>query len=202
MNPKEDKKSSSGNSRGRRRTGGSEKAGRTASSSETAETSKTAKTSGAEKEAAPAKEAASEKEAAPAGQAAAGAARTPSEEEIARIAACIGADNLAELHNQLATFYGDQGKDIYLSIRNGTRALPDLHPDLKQKFQYYCEIIFANGEAEEQMPDDMAEYLLNIREKLGNLNSMRYALIKHYGKDKGRRFYFLLKPYAKAMHQM
>jgi len=48
----------------------------------------------------------------------------------------------------------------------------------------------------------MAEYLLNIREKLGNLNSLRYALIKHYGKEKGRRYYFLLKPYAKTMHQM
>lgn len=135
-------------------------------------------------------------------QGAAAPSAVPADEEIARITACIGADNLAELHNQLATFYGDQGKDIYLSIKNGTRNLSDLHPDLKQKFSYYCEIIFAHSEEPEEVPADMAEYLLNIREKLGNLNSLRYALIKHYGKEKGRRYYFLLKPYAKTMHQM
>ena len=126
----------------------------------------------------------------------------PSDEEIARIAACIGADNLAELHNQLATFYGDQGKEIYLSIRNNTRSLPDLKPDLKQKFSYYCEIIFARSDSAGEYPSDISEFLLSVREKLNNLNSLRYALQKHYGKEKGRRFYFLLKPFAKTMCQM
>ncbi|MBQ2640859.1 MAG: hypothetical protein IJG15_02550 [Lachnospiraceae bacterium] len=126
----------------------------------------------------------------------------PSDEEIARIAACIGADNLAELHNQLATFYGDQGKEIYLSIRNNTRSLPNLKPDLKQKFSYYCEIIFSRSDSAGEYPSDISEFLLNVREKLNNLNSLRYALQKHYGKEKGRRFYFLLKPFAKTMYQM
>jgi len=126
----------------------------------------------------------------------------PGDEEIARIVACIGADNLAELHNQLATFYGDQGKEIYLSIKNNTRSLPVLKPDLAQKFSYYCEIIFARSDYSGEYPSDISEYLLNVREKLNNLNSLRYALQKHYGKEKGRRFYFLLKPFAKTMYQM
>ena len=126
----------------------------------------------------------------------------PGDEEISRIVACIGADNLAELHNQLATFYGDQGKDIYLSIKNNTRTLPVLKPDLKQKFAYYCEIIFARSDYSGEYPSDISEYLLNVREKLNNLNSLRYALQKHYGKEKGRRFYFILKPFAKTMYQM
>ena len=126
----------------------------------------------------------------------------PDDEEIARIVACIGADNLAELHNQLATFYGDQGKDIYLSIKSNSRSLPVLKPDLGQKFAYYCEIIFARSDYTGEYPADISEFLLNAREKLGNLNSLRYALIKHYGKEKGRRFYFLLKPFAKTMYQM
>ena len=126
----------------------------------------------------------------------------PGDEEISRIVACIGADNLAELHNQLATFYGDQGKDIYLSIKNNTRSLPVLKPDLKQKFAYYCEIIFARSDYSGEYPSDISEYLLNVREKLNNLNSLRYALQKHYGKEKGRRFYFILKPFAKTMYQM
>ncbi|MDO5476592.1 MAG: hypothetical protein Q4F43_05700, partial [Eubacteriales bacterium] len=126
----------------------------------------------------------------------------PVDEEIARIVACIGADNLAELHNQLATFYGDQGKDIYLSIKNNTRSLPVLKPDLKQKFTYYCEIIFVRSDYSGEYPADISEFLLSVREKLNNLNSLRYALQKHYGKEKGRRFYFLLKPFAKTMYQM
>ena len=128
--------------------------------------------------------------------------QVPDDEEIARIVACIGADNLAELHNQLATFYGDQGKDIYLSIKSNSRSLPVLKPDLGQKFAYYCEIIFARSDYTGEYPADISEFLLNAREKLGNLNSLRYALIKHYGKEKGRRFYFLLKPFAKTMYQM
>ena len=126
----------------------------------------------------------------------------PDDEEIARIVACIGPENLAELHNQLATFYGDQGKDIYLSIKSNSRNLPVLKPDLGQKFAYYCEIIFARSDYSGEYPADISEFLLNAREKLGNLNSLRYALIKQYGKEKGRRFYFLLKPFAKTMYQM
>ena len=126
----------------------------------------------------------------------------PGDEEIARIAACIGPENLAELHNQLATFYGDQGKDIYLSIKNNTRSIPVLKPDLKQKFAYYCEIIFSRSDYAGEYPSDISEYLLSVREKLNNLNSLRYALQKHYGKEKGRRFYFLLKPFVKTMYQM
>ena len=130
------------------------------------------------------------------------ASAAPGDEEIARIVACIGPDNLAELHNQLATFYGEQGKDIYLSIKNNSRSFPVLKPDLSQKFAYYCEIIFSRSDDADEYPSDISEFLLNVREKLNNLNSLRYALQKHYGKEKGRRYYFLLKPYAKTMYQM
>ena len=77
-----------------------------------------------------------------------------------------------------------------------------LKPDLKQKFEYYCEIIFARSDYTGEYPADISEYLLSVREKLNNLTSLRYALLKHYGKEKGRRFYFLLKPFAKTMYQM
>lgn len=126
----------------------------------------------------------------------------PTDEEIARIVACIGADNLAELHNQLATFYGDKGKDIYLSIKNNARSFPTLKPDLSRKFAYYCEIIFARSDYSGEYPKDISEFLLSVREKLNNLNSLRYALQKQYGKEKGRRFYFILKPFAKTMYSM
>lgn len=126
----------------------------------------------------------------------------PSEEEIARIAACIGADNLAELHNQLAAFYGEQGKEIYLSIRKNPKSIPVLKADLRQKYAWYCEIIFSRSDYTEEYPKDLPDFLLGVREKLNSLNSLRYALLKQYGKEKGRRFYYLLKPYAKTMYQM
>lgn len=126
----------------------------------------------------------------------------PGDEEIARVAACIGADNLAELHNQLATLYGDQGKEIYSSIKSNARSIPDLKPDLGQKFEWYCGIIFGRAGQGEECPADLPAFLLGAREKLNSLNSLRYALQKQYGKDKGRKYYFLLKPYAKAMYQM
>ena len=78
----------------------------------------------------------------------------------------------------------------------------ELKPDLRQKFEYYCEIIFSRSDYEGEYPSDLSEYLISVREKLNNLNSLRYALQKHYGKEKGRRFYFLLKPFAKTMYQM
>lgn len=130
------------------------------------------------------------------------ALEAPSEEEIARIAACIGADNLAELHNQLAAIYGEQGKDIYLSIRKNPRSIPVLKADLRQKYAWYCEIIFSRSDYSEEYPKDLPDFLLGVREKLNSLNSLRYALLKQYGKEKGRRFYYLLKPYAKTMYQM
>ncbi|MDO5132691.1 MAG: PIN domain-containing protein [Eubacteriales bacterium] len=126
----------------------------------------------------------------------------PPEEEIAKITACIGADNLAELHNQLSTFYGEAGKDIYLSIRKNSRQFQTLKPDLRQKYAWYCEIIFARSDYNEEYPEDLPDFLLSVREKMNNLNSLRYALQKKYNKEKGRRFYFLLKPYVKTMYQM
>ena len=96
----------------------------------------------------------------------------------------------------------EQGKDIYLSIRKNPRSIPVLKADLRQKYAWYCEIIFSRSDYSEEYPKDLPDFLLGVREKLNSLNSLRYALLKQYGKEKGRRFYYLLKPYAKTMYQM
>ena len=96
----------------------------------------------------------------------------PDPDELTAIVSCIGMENLAELHNQLIQFYGDDGKDIYLSLKSGNLSIEKKEWDKEEKFLYYCALI------------------------------LRYALLKHYGKEKGRRYYFMLKPYVKALNQM
>ena len=136
-----------------------------------------------------------------------GAAFVPDPEEITAIVNCIGMDNLAELHNQLIQFYGDNGKDIYLSLKSGALTIEKKDWDREEKFLYYCALIFRHSDepAEaltEENISEFASFILGAENKRKNLNSLRYALLKHYGKEKGRRYYFMLKPYVKALNQM
>ena len=128
-------------------------------------------------------------------------------EEITVIVNCIGMENLAELHNQLIQFYGDSGKDIYLSIKSGALTIENQNWDKEDKFLYYSALIFRHSdEPEEELSEEnireFAEFILGAENKRRNLNSLRYALLKRYGKEKGRRSYFMLKPYVKALNQM
>ena len=131
----------------------------------------------------------------------------PDPEEIMAIVNCIGMENLAELHNQLIQFYGENGKDIYLSLKSGTLTIEKQDWDREDKFLYYCALILRHSdEPEEALLEEnireLADFLLGAESKRKNLNSLRYALLKHYGKEKGRRYYFMLKPYVKALNQM
>ena len=126
---------------------------------------------------------------------------------LTAIVSCIGMENLAELHNQLIQFYGDDGKDIYLSLKSGNLSIEKKEWDKEEKFLYYCALIFRHSdvpaeELSEENISEFAQFLLGAENKRKNLNSLRYALLKHYGKEKGRRYYFMLKPYVKALNQM
>ena len=128
-------------------------------------------------------------------------------EEITVIVNCIGMENLAELHNQLIQFYGDSGKDIYLSIKSGAMTIENQNWDKEDKFLYYSALIFRHSDEPEEARSEenireFAEFILGAENKRRNLNSLRYALLKHYGKEKGRRYYFMLKPHVKALNQM
>ena len=131
----------------------------------------------------------------------------PDPDEITAIVSCIGMENLAELHNQLIQFYGDDGKDVYQSLKSGTLSIEKKEWDREEKFLYYCALIFRHNdvpseELGEENISEFAQFLLGAENKRKNLNSLRYALLKHYGKEKGRRYYFMLKPYVKALNQM
>ena len=128
-------------------------------------------------------------------------------EEITAIVNCIGMENLAELHNQLIQFYGENGKDVYKSLKSLAPTIEKKNWSKEEKFLYYCVLIIRHSdEPEEALQEEnvreLAEFLLGAENKRKNLNSLRYALLKHYGKEKGRRYYFMLKPYVKALNQM
>ena len=128
-------------------------------------------------------------------------------EEITAIVNCIGMENLAELHNQLIQFYGENGKDVYKSLKSLSPSIEKKNWSREEKFLYYCVLIIRHSdEPEEALREEnvreLAEFLLGAENKRKNLNSLRYALLKHYGKEKGRRYYFMLKPYVKALNQM
>lgn len=131
----------------------------------------------------------------------------PDMEEITAIVNCIGMDNLAELHNQLIQFYGEHGKEVYQLIKNGSLRIDKQDWSREEKFLYYSALIFRHSDEPEEAREEenireFADFLLGAEKKRQNLNSLRYALLKHYGKEKGRRYYFLLKPYVKALNQM
>ncbi len=129
------------------------------------------------------------------------------EEEITAIVNCVGLENLAELHNQLIQFYGEKGKEIYISIKNGNKMIKSQNWDRQEKFLYYSALIFRHNDefastVSEETVREFSEFLLANERKRQNLNALRYALIKHYGKEIGQKYYFMLKPYVKAMNQM
>ena len=131
----------------------------------------------------------------------------PDQEEVTAIVNCIGMENLAELHNQLIQFYGDDGKDVYQALKSGALTIEKKDWDKEEKFLYYCALIFRHSDepadaVTEENISEFAAFLLGAENKRKNLNSLRYALLKHYGKEKGRRYYFMLKPYVKALNQM
>ena len=131
----------------------------------------------------------------------------PDPDELTAIVNCIGMENLAELHNQLIQFYGENGKDIYKARKTLFSSIENKNWTKEEKFLYYCVLILRHSdEPEEALQEEnvreLAQFLLGAENKRKNLNSLRYALLKHYGKEKGRRYYFMLKPYVKALNQM
>ena len=120
--------------------------------------------------------------------------------EVEMIVSCIGPENLAEIHNQLAILFGERGKEIYQGLKSGEITVNPQKGETVEKYHVYGQLIFSR--AGEAFPEDLPQFLLDSRDKMKNLNSLRYALQKRYGKDKGHRYYYVLKPFVKVLNQM
>lgn len=120
---------------------------------------------------------------------------------------CISKENLVDFHNALVAFLGEEeGKALYQEIKGNAEytgywsALPE--SSQKEKFDAYCNMVFAHSDFAEEVPEDFADFLYQSNGKRKNLNSLRAALQGRYGKDKGMKYYSLFKSHIKIMNRM
>lgn len=129
------------------------------------------------------------------------------EEMVRNLCRCISKDSLADFHNALIVFFGEEkGKALYQEIKGN----PDWNaywseiPECSQreKFDIYCKMVFAQSELAKEYPEDFSAFLFKANGKRKNLNSLRAALQGHYGKEKGMKYYSLIKTHIKIVNRM
>ena len=120
------------------------------------------------------------------------------EEILKNLCCCISKDSLADFHNALVTFFGEeQGKELYQKMKSKPEwnaywtQIPACSQE--EKFNIYCKLVFEVSELADDYPEDFASFLFKANGKRKNLNSLRAALQGHYGKEKGMKYYSLIK---------
>lgn len=126
---------------------------------------------------------------------------------VKNLCRCIGKDSLADFHNALVTFFGEEeGKELYQKMKGSPEwslywaGLPDCSQE--EKFAIYCRLVFEVEDTAEDCPEDFASFLFKANGKRKNLNSLRAAMQGHYGKEKGMKYYSLIKTHIKIMNRM
>ena len=129
------------------------------------------------------------------------------DEVIRSLLTCISKDRLADFHNALVLFFGEEiGKELYQEAKNSSayaicrenqNAISE-----EEKFDVYCQTVFAYSDQKLDCPEDFSSFLYKANAKRKNLNSLRAALQGHYGKDKGMKYYSLFKSHIKIMNRM
>ena len=129
------------------------------------------------------------------------------DEVIRSLLTCISKDRLADFHNALVLFFGEEiGKELYQEAKNSSayaicrenqNAISE-----EEQFDVYCQTVFAYSDPKLDCPEDFSSFLYKANAKRKNLNSLRAALQGHYGKDKGMKYYSLFKSHIKIMNRM
>ena len=129
------------------------------------------------------------------------------DEVIRSLLTCISKDRLADFHNALVLFFGEEiGKELYQEAKNSSAyAICRENQNTiseEEKFDVYCQTVFAYSDPKLDCPEDFSSFLYKANAKRKNLNSLRAALQGHYGKDKGMKYYSLFKSHIKIMNRM
>ena len=129
------------------------------------------------------------------------------DEVIRSLLTCIRKERLADFHNALVLFFGEEiGKELYQEAKNSSAyAICRVNQTTiseEEKFDVYCQTVFAYSEPKLDCPEDFSSFLYKANTKRKNLNSLRAALQGHYGKDKGMKYYSLFKSHIKIMNRM
>lgn len=119
-------------------------------------------------------------------------------EQVDTFINCLGRNNLTAIHETLMRVYGQpHASQIYKVIKSKTYPLDVKTYKRKDKVKRFSDIIFENAEVEN--PGNFAEFLDHNKDKTKNLNSMRAAVIKEYGNERGMKYYTLFKPHFKVI---
>lgn len=129
------------------------------------------------------------------------------EEIIKNLCRCFSKDSLADFHNALVTLLGDaEGKALYQKMKSTPEwnaylaEIPESNQE--EKFDIYCKLVFDVSELADEYPEDFSSFLFKSNVKRKNLNSLRAALQGHYGKEKGMKYYTLIRSHIKIMNHM
>lgn len=126
------------------------------------------------------------------------------EELIFALLSCIGKKNIPDFHNALIIFLGhEKGKEIYKKMKgNISEYKIKKNMKEKEKFKVYCQLVFAQDSVCESYPRGFSNFVYDAREKRGNLNTFRAALLEKYGKEKGMIYYNIIKPHVKILNRI
>lgn len=126
------------------------------------------------------------------------------EELICDLLSCIGKKNIPDFHNALIILLGEEkGKRLYKEIKgNISEYVTKKNMKSKEKFKVYCQLVFAQDFVEEEYPKNFSNFVYDAKEKRGNLNTFRAALLEKFGKDKGMIYYNIIKPHVKILNRI
>lgn len=111
---------------------------------------------------------------------------------------CLGRNNLTAIHETLMRVYGQpHASQIYKVIKSKTYPLNAKTYKRKDKMKLFSDIIFEIAEVDN--PGNFVEFLDRNKDKTKNLNSIRAAVIKEYGNERGMKYYTLFKPHFKVI---
>ena len=121
-----------------------------------------------------------------------------SKEEVDTFINCFGKNNLEALHEILVHVYGQkQGQIIYKTVKDDSYSYDVETFSQQDKIRHFADIIFTRNDVTD--PGDFVSFLEKNKDKAKNLNGIRAAIVKAYGKDNGMKYYSLFKPYFKMI---
>ncbi|MCR5404398.1 MAG: hypothetical protein K6E91_11360 [Butyrivibrio sp.] len=127
-------------------------------------------------------------------------------DEAKEILFIIGRDQLQPLHESLHQIFGENGKTYYNIFKSNsaynTFIANHAKMSLGEKYQSYCQIVFAVTGNTVAMPEDFPSFVTSTWRKKKNLNSFRSSLMSHYGKETGEKCYSLIKAHVKILDKI
>lgn len=135
---------------------------------------------------------------------AAKAASGTSDDLAKEILYIIGKNNLNDLHTALKLIFGEKkGKSYIDSFKSKAYHSSYLSRhkklDADKKRNEYCSIVFNQSDKSVVMPSDFTAFIISAWKGKQNLNSLHASLLNKYGKEKGEKYYSIIKKHVKIL---